>query len=44
MGYIRGSLVQLPALDSQIESWELCQTVFFRRSDSWLILRSDYLK
>jgi hypothetical protein len=41
---LRGSLAQLTVPDSQIESREFCQTLFFRRIYSWLILRSDSLK
>jgi hypothetical protein len=41
---LRPSLAKLYGVDSQTESGEFYQTLFFRRNDSYLILRSDYLK
>lgn len=41
---LRGSLTELQEAESHEESVEHCQTLFFSRSDSLLILRSNSLK
>jgi hypothetical protein len=39
-----GPLAELQGACSEVESGELYQTLFLRKSDSYLILKSDYLK